>query len=109
MSLGERLLTLRKEKKLSQQELALKAGIHQNVLGRYERDETSPSIDIATNLSNALGVSLDYLVGNTAELLDKGVTDKILQIQSLPAKDREHIIYAIDNLLASAKVRLAYK
>ena len=39
---------------ISQTELALKIGVHANVLGRYERDETLPSIEVASKIAKAL-------------------------------------------------------
>ena len=41
MSFGTRLIAIRKEHKISQTDLAEKAGIHANVLGRYEREEAT--------------------------------------------------------------------
>lgn len=85
------------------------AGIHNNVLGRYEREETLPSIEVAVKLADALSVSVDYLVGKTDLNVDKSLLDKLLTIQQLPEEDREHILYSIDGLIQHAKTRLAYK
>jgi transcriptional regulator with XRE-family HTH domain len=109
MGLEQRLSALRKEKKMSQQELAELAGIHPNVLGRYERGEASPSIEMAAKLANALEVSLDYLVGNTDLELDKSLIDKVVSIQKLPDEDKTCIMYSLDGLIQHAKTRLAYK
>jgi transcriptional regulator with XRE-family HTH domain len=32
-------------------------------MGKYERGEAAPSIDFAKRIADALGVTLDYLVG----------------------------------------------
>ncbi len=109
MSLGSRLSTIRKEHKISQSELAEKAGIHANVLGRYEREEATPSVDMAAKIADVLGVSLDYLVGNTDVELDKSILDKLVSIQKLPDEDKNHIMYSLDGLIQHAKTRLAYK
>lgn len=58
-------------------------GAHGAVIGRYERDEVKPSIEMATQIAEALNVSLDYLVGSTDLLLDKGIVKKIQEIQQL--------------------------
>jgi len=108
MGLGKQLIELRKKAKLSQEELSGKVGIHANVLGRYEREEARPSIETAAKLADVLGVSLDYLVGNTDVELDKTITDRILTLQKLPEKDREHILFTLDAMLRDAKTRLAY-
>lgn len=80
-----------------------------NVLGRYERNEASPSVEMASKLANALGVSLDYLVGNTDVELDKAILDKVVSIQKLPDEDKNCIMYSIDGLIQHAKTRVAYK
>ena len=110
MSFGNRLSTVRKDRKESQGDLAIKAGIHINVIGRYERGEAIPSIEIAAKIAEALKVSLDYLVLGKSELdFDQALLDKVLSIQQLPAEDQEHILYTLDGLIQHAKTRLAYK
>ena len=108
MSLGHRLSSIRKERKIAQVDLAERIGIHSNVLGRYEREEATPSVDMAAKLADALGVSLDYLVGNTDVELDKAILDKIALIQKLPDEDKNCIMYSIDGLIQHAKTRQAY-
>lgn len=56
---------------MSQDELAIKLDVHRAVIGRYERDEVKPSIEIAAAIAEALEVSLDYLVGKSDLLLKK--------------------------------------
>lgn len=108
MDFEKRLAELRKEKKLSQNELAQKAGVHGNILGRYERGEAKPSIDIAMKLAEALEVSLDFLVGKEELQVDQSMINKILTIQKLPNQDREHILFTLDAMLRDAKARAAY-
>jgi len=40
-------------------------------IGRYVRDEVKPSVEVAAKIADALGVSLDYLAGNSKVLLEK--------------------------------------
>ncbi len=108
MTFGFRLATLRKEKKIAQGELAKTVGIHANVLGRYEREEAKPSIDMAAKLADALGVSLDYLIGKTDIEMDETLRDKILTIQRLPEEEKQHVVFAIDAMIRDAKARQAY-
>ncbi len=108
ISFNKRLAELRRDKKLSQEELASSIGVHANILGRYERDEAKPSIEVASKLADALDVSLDYLVGKSNTLVDKDIASKILTIQKLPNTDKEHILFTLDAMLRDAKARLAY-
>jgi transcriptional regulator with XRE-family HTH domain len=108
MSFEKRIAELRKEKKISQEELSKKIGVHQNVIGRYERGEAKPSIEVATAIADVFNVSLDYLVGKTEFIVDEDIANRILTIQKLPEQDREHILFALDAMIRDAKARLAY-
>ena len=108
MSFGTRLIELRKAKKISQVELANQLDIHKNVLGRYERDQAKPSIEIAAKIAKFLNVSLDYLVGHTKLDLESDIVDKVLSIQALPKDERERILFTLDALVRDAKSRFAY-
>ena len=108
MSFEKRIGELRKEKKISQEELSKKIGVHQNVIGRYERGEAKPSIDVATAIADTFNVSLDYLVGKTEFLVDENIANRISTIQKLPDTDREHILFALDAMIRDAKARSAY-
>lgn len=108
MSFGSRIIELRKSLKLSQTDVAEKVGIHKNVLGKYEREEVKPSIDVALKIAEFFGVSLDYLVGKVNAELDPDVTERILVIQNLPPKDQEYILFTLDALLRDAKSRFVY-
>lgn len=108
MSFEKRIAELRKEKKISQDELSKKIGVHQNVIGRYERGEAKPFIEVATAIADVFNVSLDYLVGKTEFIVDEDITNRILTIQKLPEQDKEHILFALDAMIRDAKARLAY-
>ena len=108
MLFGDRLLEVRKKKKLSQDQLAKTVGAHAPVIGRYERGEVKPSIEMATKLAEALGVSLDYLVGSTDMEIEQELLAKVIDLQKLKEEDRTHIILTLDALLRDAKTRQAY-
>jgi transcriptional regulator with XRE-family HTH domain len=60
------LRILRKQKGLSQEELADSAGINRNYVGQIEREEKSPTIDVIEKLCDPLEV-------NPATLLSQNV------------------------------------
>ena len=95
----------RRKKKLSQNELAKKVGTISVTIGRYERNEIKPSIDIATKIADALDVSLDYLVGNTDTALEKDLLKKIIDIQKLPADKKNVVMTLIDTFLKQTKLQ----
>lgn len=57
---------LRKEKNLSREGLAKMICTSGPIIGRYERGDMMPSIEIATKIADALEVSLDFLVGKSS-------------------------------------------
>ena len=59
-SLGSRLRGLRKERALSQRELADLASLSPNAISLIERDEISPSVATLQRLAAALGVKMSY-------------------------------------------------
>jgi transcriptional regulator with XRE-family HTH domain len=108
MSLGQKITRLRKALKFSQNELGKRIGTSGDIIGRYERDEVNPSIEVASKIAESLSVSLDYLVCSIDFELDTTIINRVVQIQALPVKDREHILYTLDSLLASVKAREAF-
>lgn len=62
MSFGTRITNLRKNLKLTQQELADKLGISRAALSHYEKDRRDPDSDTLIKLSEFFDVSIDYLL-----------------------------------------------
>nr|WP_315176534.1 helix-turn-helix transcriptional regulator [uncultured Flavobacterium sp.] len=108
MSFGKRLTEVRKNKNLSQEDLAKHLGTKSPVIGRYERDEMKPSIDTANKLAEFLEVSLDYLTGNTDVLLDTNTLNRILEVQQLPDDVKDKLFYFIDMTVRDYKAKKAY-
>lgn len=102
------LLEARKNKNISQEELAKKLGTKGPVIGRYERDEAKPSIEAAAKMADILEVSLDYLVGATDIELDKKTLNRILELQKLPEDVKDKLFYFIDMSIRDFKAKQAY-
>ena len=62
---GQRLRTLRAERRISQDDLASKTGIHPTAIGRLERGRREPRMKTILRLAEGLGTQpgrlLDYL------------------------------------------------
>ena len=108
ITFGKRLTEVRKAGKISQDALAKMVGVHGAVIGRYERDEVKPSIEMATQIAEALNASLDYLVWATDLLLDKNVIKKIQEIQQLDTENKNHLFALMDAFLRDYKAKQAY-
>jgi transcriptional regulator with XRE-family HTH domain len=57
-SLGEEVRERRKQRNLSQEALALQAGVHPNVVGRIERGIYNPSVLVLYAIAAKLNTSL---------------------------------------------------
>jgi transcriptional regulator with XRE-family HTH domain len=105
---GKKLRECREDKGLSQQELAKILKTSHSVIGRYERDEMSPSIDAVKKMAATLDTTVGYLLGESNEgktLKDTAMLKRLNDISALPDKDKEHILYTIDGLIKSAKLQ----
>jgi transcriptional regulator with XRE-family HTH domain len=111
MRFGDKVLMIRKQKGWSQQELAEKLGTSGPIVGRYERNEIKPSIEVAKKIADSLDVSIDYLVDENdqlTELKDKKMLDRLSQIEHLPESEKEHILTVVDAFLRDTKAKVAY-
>jgi transcriptional regulator with XRE-family HTH domain len=77
------MMLIRKKKKLSQAALGKIIGTSSDVVGRYERGDIKPSIDVVAKITDALEVSVDYLIGKTNLLLNKEAFQRIEDISNL--------------------------
>jgi transcriptional regulator with XRE-family HTH domain len=105
MTLGEHITVLRKRKNLSQGDLGKAIGTSGDIIGRYERDEVNPSIEVVMKIADQLEVSIDYLVGKTDLLLDGAVVKRITDIQKLDADERKHVFALLDAFLRDSKTK----
>ena len=81
------------------------------VIGKYERDETKPSIEVARNMARLLDTTVGHLLGENDDLnvlKDPAMLKRLNELNSLSEPDRDSILYALDGLLRDAKARKAY-
>lgn len=67
MNLPEKLTCLRKQKGLTQSNLAEVLSVSRQAISRWEVGTAAPSTDNLKVLSNLYGVSVDYLLSNNAD------------------------------------------
>ncbi len=109
---GNRLLNLRKERGWSQPELGKRIGTSGAIIGRYERGEITPSIEVAKKLADTFGVTLDFLVDDKDVpniLHDQTMLARWQAIDALEPLERERILSVVDSLVRDAKARQAYR
>jgi len=61
VKLGQRIKDLRREKNITQVDLAAKTGIDRSYLGFIERGERNVSFDVIAEIAKALGVGVNEL------------------------------------------------
>lgn len=63
--IGERLLDLRKDAELTQQQFGEIISVNKHSISSYERDKSEPPDEIKIRIAKYFGVSVDYLLGLT--------------------------------------------
>lgn len=86
--LGNKLVKLRKENKLSQDSLADKLGITRQTISNWELNITNPDIVQIKNISEIFNISIDELLdNNTKDIIEK----KISNTEKLTNKTNKYI------------------
>ena len=67
MTIGKRIAHLRKEKGLTQEELAQHMGISPQAVSKWENDQTCPDISALPKLARLFGVTVDELLEGRSE------------------------------------------
>ncbi len=110
MSLGQKITKIRKEKKLSQVDVASYVGVSRDAISKYERDDIVPSVENANKIAQILGVSLDYLMSedDNLEVVDIDMLNRMKEIQRLNEDDKTTVIKIIDAFIRDTKTKKAY-
>ena len=109
VKIGDRIALLRKVKGLSQTDLAKQINASREAIGKYERNEASPSVETAKKIADVFEVTLDYLIDDNATMtFDKQTVNRINDIQALDEENRSHIFAILDAFLRDVKTRQAY-
>lgn len=77
MNIGEVILKLRKDKQLTQEQLAQAIGVTAPAVSKWETGSTYPDILLLPPLARALGTTIDHLLSYTQEL-DINMLDEIM-------------------------------
>jgi transcriptional regulator with XRE-family HTH domain len=106
VKIGDRIATLRKQKKMSQTELAGLINGSKEAIGKYERNETVPSVEVAKKIADVFEVTIDYLVNdNTLPSFDKEMVERFKSIDKLKPKDKEHLFALMDAFLVKNNIQ----
>jgi transcriptional regulator with XRE-family HTH domain len=87
--LGDKVKMLRKEMKITQQELAIDIGVSQSTIGMIEGNKQGASNDTLVKLANALNTTVDFLLSNDIKEVD--INDKIDDKNNVPKLEDDDI------------------
>lgn len=107
LSFGQKLMLLRKEKKLSQKQLAelLKVGIAN--IARYETDARLPHAKTIVAISEFFSVPTDYLLKENEDFIfiqDKELLNLSAKADKLNDQDKDFIKNTIANFLKNKEI-----
>ena len=97
MTLSEKMKKLRKERKITQEQLAKDIGVERSSIGKYETG-TQPSTDIITRLADYFNVSVDYLLGR--DEIKKSAEGDGNYTMELNGRDERDISRRLDRMLS---------
>lgn len=101
---GERIRSLRKERGLSQEELAHRAFLHPTYIGQIERAEKkTTTLESLTNIANALEVTLEEFFRFIQPAQEKNndlvLTQIMTRLQSRSLEDQKYFLSLLDSML----------
>jgi transcriptional regulator with XRE-family HTH domain len=106
-SFPQRLVKIRKDRGLSQYDLADLTGISQRMIVHYEKHSKKIDAGVLVKLAKALKVSVDELMGYKAvknkETLDRNVVRKARMLEELPTEAKKSVLRMIDTLHAATR------
>ena len=76
MKFNEKLIKLRKEQGLSQEELGEKLNVTRQTVSKWELGETTPEMSKLLEMANVFGVSVDELTNDTEIMKEKRTEEK---------------------------------
>ena len=108
-TLGLRLAQVRKERGLTQVELAERTGLIQVVVSDYERGRLRLPADMALRFAEVLGITVDELLqapkGHPAKHPSLKLVRRMEQIESLPVYQQRALLTTIDTFIAAAEAK----
>ena len=110
MPFGEKLAKLRKDKGLTQEELAKKIGVGIAQMRRYEGGGSSPTLGVIQNITRTLGISADELIFDehegvaSAKLFDKKLLEQFERLSKMNSHDQEAIKTILESMILKSRL-----
>lgn len=100
--IGERIRFLRKERGLSQEELAYRASLHNTYIGQLERGEKNATIESVAKVCAALEITLEELFKdkvNHSKVLSFELEEMVRLLEDRSKKDQRAVLMFIETLI----------
>ncbi|MBI3148462.1 MAG: helix-turn-helix transcriptional regulator [Betaproteobacteria bacterium] len=109
-SFGPRLARLRKAAGYTQVELAAELSITQRMVAYYEAPEANPPAHLLPRLTQALGISVDVLLGlahprRPKKLAVNRLERQLIEIEKLDPKAKRQITQLLDTFIEREKLK----
>jgi transcriptional regulator with XRE-family HTH domain len=107
-TIGARIARLRRDKGMTQTELAQALGVSQPVVSDYENDVIKVSGEMVIQLAQVLGTSadeilwLEKLARSNGPIKNRRLYRQLQNIEKLPKRDQQALLRTIDAFLAKA-------
>ncbi len=106
-SQGDRLARLRKDRGLTQVELAEKLGVTQSFVSQAERNDLRLNSEMIVELTRILRVSADELLGlkpleKSGGVQSRRLLRRLKEIDALPKRDQQALLRTIDAFIQRA-------
>lgn len=100
MSIAQRLVSLRKQKGLTQQALADAIGLHITQVKRYEAGSSQPSLEALKKIAQTLRVTTDSLIFEPDELEpDEDLRLQFKAISNMPDQEQQVIKQLLEGMI----------
>jgi len=110
VNIGNKISKLRKDKNWSQSDLAKRLEASREIIGKYERGENLPSIEMVAKMAKEFGVTVDFLIGEGENAtFDKDTVNRISDIQKMDSETKNILFNVIDTYIQNFKTKLAFK
>ncbi len=110
MPFAEKLTRFRKERGLTQQEMAQKIGMGIAQIKRYEGGKSSPTLEAIKNIAKTLGTSTDELIFDENEripntrIIDKKLLEQFESISMMDSHDQYAIKTILDGMIIKSRL-----
>jgi len=79
------------------------------MIGKYERNDNAPSIEVLLKMAKAFDVTVDYIIGEgQLSNYDKDVLKRIEDIEELDDETKSKLFFLIDNVIQNFKTKKAF-